>query len=353
LKVPVRLKENEFERDAAKALRRCLAEVPFVRIRELQAQPPRGPDILARLNLPGGNKALVAEVKSSGQPRITRQAVTQLATYVERFKNAYGVFIAPYVSDRSAVICEEAGVGFVDLAGNCRLCFDQVYVRKTGFENPYAEKRDLRSLYSPKATRVLRVWLSYPLRPWRVQELASEAGVSLGQASNVKKLLEDREWIKSDDKGFWLTEPQALLVEWAANQRYRRDRSWKCYTVESPPEFEARLAEACSRVALRYALTAFSAAARLAPMVRTARVSAYVLGDVQGLIKTLGLKRVETGANVSLIEPGDEGIFYGSRPFDSVVVVSAVQACLDVKRLGGRGDEAAEAILSEVLRKQW
>jgi hypothetical protein len=88
-------------------------------------------------------------------------------------------------------------------------------------------------------------------------------------------------------------------------------------------------------------------------MVRASRVSSYVAGDVPRMLKALGFKRVASGANVTLIEPGDAGVFYGSRTFDNIVIVSAVQAYLDLKRQGGRGDEAADAILCEIIRKQW
>jgi hypothetical protein len=74
-------------------------------------------------------------------------------------------------------------------SGNCLLTFDQVFVSKEGKPNPFVRKRDLRSLYSPKAERMLRVLLSAPGRWWKAQPLARESGVSLGQGFNVKKLL--------------------------------------------------------------------------------------------------------------------------------------------------------------------
>jgi hypothetical protein len=88
-------------------------------------------------------------------------------------------------------------------------------------------------------------------------------------------------------------------------------------------------------------------------MVRTTRVSAYVADASEALLKETGLKAVESGANVTLLEPGDEGVFYGSQTMDGIAIVSAVQVYLDLNRMGGRGDEGAAAILDEVLRTQW
>jgi hypothetical protein len=119
-------------------------------------------------------------------------------------------------------ICAAYDVDYCDIAGNCRLASDCVFIQREGFPNPAARKRDLRSLYSPKAERVLRVLLSTGPRSWRMQEFADEARVSLGQAANVKKLLADRELIETEPDGFRLRSFDEavlpLLTEWARNQ---------------------------------------------------------------------------------------------------------------------------------------
>ncbi len=349
-----RLNLEQIEREAADALRACLEEVPFARLADVQEQPGSGGSVLvARVGLPDTEQILVVAAKRNGQPRIVRDAVNALRRYVPQYPNAYGVFVAPYVSERSAAICEAEGVGYLDLAGNCRLCFGRVYIRKAGHENPFGVKRELRTLFSPKAGRVLRVLLTAPRRAWKVQELAQVAGVSVGQVSNVKKLLENREWIRPGAGGLRLTEPESLLAEWAANQRYRQDKSHSCYSIRSGIEFEQQLAESCNRRGMQYALTGFSAAARWAPMVRTPRMAAYVDGDVREIMTELQLKEVGSGPNLRLIEPGDNGVFHAAQAVDGIVLASPVQVYLDLKQAGGRGDEAAEAVLNEVIRPLW
>jgi len=105
------------------------------------------------------------------------------------------VFIAPYISPAAAAICDQYQVGYFDLAGNCRLAFDQVYIRRQGFPNPTIQKRDLRSLYSPKAERVLRVLLAAGKRTCGCKNSRTRRTSALA-AANVKKLLADREWIE-------------------------------------------------------------------------------------------------------------------------------------------------------------
>lgn len=293
------------------------------------------------------------EVKGNGQPRIVRSAIYQLLRYRERNPKTYCVIIAPYISSQSAEMCAEEGIGYVDFAGNCRLTFDRVYIEQAGKANPFTVKRDLRSLYSPKAERVLRVLLNNPKRAWRVQSLAKEAMVSLGQVSNVKRLIEDREWLVNTDAGLVLGEPDKLLSEWSENFNFTRNTTRSYYTLKTMAEIEADMAEICREQGITYALTGFSAAARYVPAVRYQRATAYVEEKAYKVANLLSLKEVSSGANVTLLSPYDEGVMYGSRLIDGVQAAIPIQVYLDLLSMKGRGEEAAAVLLGEVIRKQW
>ena len=338
------------------SLRACLQRVPFLEIDSLERGINLGDapvDIVADVRVAKQRQRLVIEVKSSGQPRVARTAAYRLARVLESAPGLYGVFGAPYISPRTAEICVQEKIGYLDLAGNCRLAFGQVYIEQQGNPNPFAEKRDLRSLYSPKAARVLRVLLTDPKRPWRTQALAEEANVSLGQVANVKSLLEDREWLGSSDAGLMLKDPGSLLTEWSENSNYRKNVPRNYYTLKSIAEIEADLAVACDGEGIKYALTGFSGAARYAPSVRYQRTMAYVSRDVERIAKNLSLKEVTSGANVTLLTPYDEGVLYAARSNEGITIASPVQVYLDLLGMKGRGEEAANAILDEVIRRSW
>ncbi len=348
--------EQQLRDRAEKALAECLERVPFLSIKTVRRGPRSGsasPDITLKLKTPDGEQILLVEVKTSGQPRVVRETVNQLLQYRSKFPETYGVLVAPYISPQSAQICTESGVGYVDLAGNCRLSFRQVYVEREGRPNPVPQRRDLRSLYSPRATRVLRVLLLDPKKTWKLQPLAQEAGVSLGQVFNVKKLLADREWVRSSEQGLRLVEPGSLLTEWSQNYTFRRNVARDFYSLDTPPEVERKLAAACRERGISCALTGFSAAARLAPMVRYQRVTAYVSGNLGDLVKALGLKEVSSGANVTLLSPYDGGVFYGATEANGLQVVSPVQAYLDLVGYRGRGEEAATFLREQVIERRW
>ena len=59
-----------------------------------------------------------------------RAAALQLNDILSRLPGSsmYGVVLAPFISERSADVCREAGVGYVDLAGNCLINFDHVFL---------------------------------------------------------------------------------------------------------------------------------------------------------------------------------------------------------------------------------
>lgn len=341
---------------AAKALRVTLAEVPFLKIKGIIREPRlKGlqPDFMVKLGLPEGEQMLLVEVKTSGQPWPAREAINQLYRYRLSFPGAYGIFIAPFLSDQTMALCAREGVGCLDLAGNCRLSFSNVYIRKDGRPNPFGQRRELRSLYSPKAGRVLRVLLSHPGKRWRVQALAREAGVSLGHVPNVTRRLLDREWVQAEPGGLVLIQPRALLQEWAQNYDLGRHQRHDFYSLESVDEIESRLAAVCRKEGLQYALTGFSGAARLAPFARYQRAMVYVEGGIEGLAKALKLKAVTSGANLSLWSPSDAGVFYGAKKAGNAVTAGPVQIYLDLTAMGDRAQEAAEHLWEQVIKPLW
>jgi hypothetical protein len=353
LKRHIIVKKQPIEQVALIALKESLEKVPFVQIERTEfSKLERGADFLVWIRIQDRSRLLLVETQNNGQPRIARLATYELKDRLSNEAGSYGIFIAPYISPEAGKILEEEGVGYLDLAGNCLISFDTVYIRQTGAPNPNTLKRELRSMYSPKAERILRVLLNEPERIWKLTELAQVAKVSLGQVANVKKLLLDREWLNISAGGISLTKPVALLDEWSHAYNFQRNKVQEYYSLDKLPEIEAQLAETCQQLGLDYALTGFSSAARIAPMVRYQKASAYVKGDMCNLIESLGWKAVTSGANVSLLIPYDDGVFYGTKKIDEIAIAAPVQTYLDLLSLRGRGQEAAQAIRKEI-EKTW
>ena len=74
--------------------------------------------------------------------------------------------------------------------------------------------------------------------------------------------------------------------------------------------------------------------------------------EINTLIEALEWKPVISGANVSLLVPYDEGVFYGAKNIDGIEITAPVQTYLDLQNYRGRGQEAAQAVRKE-LEKTW
>jgi hypothetical protein len=350
----MKVSAETLEIQAQEALKACLerTSISIDSMEKLAVSGVINGDFLAKLATPTGKLELIVEVKPSGQPRIVREAVGALLMRRRAYPKAYGIVAAPYISAESAAICEAENVGFVDFAGNCRINFGGIFIERSGQPALPSAKREQRSLFTPKASRVLRVLLEDPKKKWRIAKLGPKAGVSLGQAFNVKRILLDQEMIIVDDDGIILKDAEVLLVKWAV--AYVPRKNWSEYfTLKSPAEFEAELAKICDAKSIPYALMGFSAASRYAPAVRSNRAMAYVSGDPDAIALELGLKAVTSGANIVIAIPSDEGVYYGSQEIDGMKIVSPLQAYLDLVGFRGRGDEAAQTILERKVRPTW
>ena len=349
---------KELEDRAAGALRELVAEVPAVRMENVEVEPrgrDRGVDILARLNVHDRPHMLVCEVKSNGHPRNVREALFQLRNYVAHLgsENAVPMFIAPYLSPEAQALCKENNVAFLDLVGNARLAFDNVFIERRVSDRPPADRRELKSLFKPKSAQVLRVLLRDPKRAWRVTELAEIAGISLGHVSNVRTGLLDREWAQVSNGGLFLSEPDALLNAWRNEYEVPEGNRLAFYTILHGSAFEqaARDVLGVPSEKGKAVFASFSAANWLAPFGRTGMQ--YFYADDAGLERLkehLKLSLSSKGENVVVTVPKDFGLFRDTiEPAHGAVCTSAVQTYLDLWVSGERGQEAAEHLREEKL----
>ncbi len=348
------LKENDVFEKGIFSLRECLSIIPAVNIESIERLEGNAkPDFSVRVHGAQFDQLIYVEAKSLGTPKNTRIAVNSLLQYLKNDLSAYGIFIAPYISPKSASICRDAGIGYLDLSGNCRIVFQQVFISRENFPNKYLFKTSLSSLYSPKSERILRVLLTFPYRSWRTIELANEAQVSPGMITHVRKKLEDEEWGETTSKGLRLRAPEESLRNWVEYYSLQRSSPFEFYSVKPLSEIEKEIAQACDELNIPYAFTGFSASNHLAPMVRSQRLMAYIDRGIDLLADRLGLQSVNSGANVSLFKPYDDGVFWGAKEIDNITISTPIQVYLDLKSIRGRGEEAADFLFKEVIQKSW
>jgi hypothetical protein len=214
--------------------------------------------------------------------------------------------------------------------------------------------------FSPKSSRIVRVLLSRPERGWKVRELSEhpDVKVAVGLVSKVKRALLEEGYAIEHNRLIYLRDPVGLLENWAKKYPGPAEQV-PMYFRGDLEAAEDAVAKWCHENDLRFALAGFSAAWRLAPEVRHGVGTVYV--DSPGLDRDVldklrsfaGGKRVDTGANLVLWRPFDRSVFADSQPSDQTAQprTSPVQTFLDLKRLAGRGEEAAAALFEKHLAR--
>ena len=309
------------------------------------------PELMVKFKLGGLQHSLALEVTSLGQPREIRGAIARLSDIHRESPDVYPMAVSQYISPQSAALLKRNGLGYLDLSGNCYLSFGHILIEKEGKPNLRPSTRPLKSLFAPRATRVVRVLLVDPQHVWRLEELAKTAEVSLGHGHNVVKRLEELAWVeRGEHQRIQLTRAGDLLDAWVDSYSYRLNPTETYFSSERITRKlvgdVARLAHAENR---RYAFTLHSGAALVAPNVRLPAIHCYIEGDPAPIARALGLRPGEGEGNVHLMTPYDQGVFHAPIAKGGVPVVSLPQLYADLYHYERRGREQAAHLRREAM----
>ncbi len=346
------LKSGEIRRQVAQRLRELLPKAKaWEEVAETKISR-QAADLVIKFRLGEQEHTVVVEVSSLGQPRQIRAAVTRLAEIRRELPGACPVAAAVYISPQSARILKNNNLGYMDLSGNCYLAFDDVLIEKEGKRNVRPSTRPLRSLFAPRATRVVRVLLVEPGRAWRLDELARAAAVSLGHSHNVVKRLEELAWVERDeDQRIRLGKPADLLETWCESYTYRTNEIASYVAPERVTRrFMAEIARAATAEGRRYAFTLNAGVSLVAPNIRVPAVHCFLEGDPAPVAQVLGLRAsAEADATLHFLAPYDLGVFYGVLEKGGLKVVCLPQLYVDLFHCERRGRDQAEHLRREAM----
>jgi transcriptional regulator with AbiEi antitoxin domain of type IV toxin-antitoxin system len=346
------LKTAEIRRQVAQRLREIFPKVKGWEESSDLKIGGKTADLAVKFRLGEQERLLVVEVSSLGQPRQIRAAVTRLVEVRSQVPTAYPVAAAVYIGPQSARILKDNNLGYVDLSGNCYLAFDHVLIEKEGKRNLRPSTRPLRSLFAPRATRVVRVLLAEAGRTWRLEELAKAASVSLGHSHNVVKRLEDLRWVTRDEsQRIHLTKAPDLLEAWCESYTWRVNEMTSYFVPERVSRrLMSDVARAAAGAGRRYAFTLSAGLSLVAPHPRLTAVHCYVEGDPAPIAAALGLRpAAETDGGLHLLTPYDSGVFDGGLEKAGLKVVSLPQLYADLVHYERRGTEQAEHLRREAM----
>jgi Transcriptional regulator, AbiEi antitoxin, Type IV TA system len=356
------------EKALAAKLKELLGTVPGISDWTVDTNPApfnRAFDLLARGKSPHG-PVIELWVDCRSDPRPSRFPYVAIEREFEKESTKVvraSVFAAPYISPRMAEICEDHGWSWFDLSGNCKITVPTfLHIERHGNKPAHQPHRPLANLRTPETGRVIRVLLAPENAGfrWTQRRMQVEClpNVSLGLVNKVVRHLSDEAFIEEcDDGGFKLRDPLRLLFAWRAAYRFDRHQRRGYFTLLKGNELRNALARLSAQTSFAV-YAAFSAADFQAPHVRQPKTWLYVReSEVPKFARLAGAKPVESGENVIVLIPDDEGVFSfpdGGRSGESRMrCTNAVQTYVDLYHAGGRGEEAAEALLEQRLKPQW
>lgn len=351
------------KRALADKLRELLGKVDWLEDWSLQNFPTitgRGFAFLVKLPLPkGGHAELWVQCKSDPRPSQFPYAFVSH----EGKRQPVLVFGAPVITPRMAEVCHQEGWSWFDLAGNHRLDVPGLLqLQHTGNPPVHESPRPVANLSTPEAGRVIRALLlpEHAKMRWtqRAMQNQCQPNVSLGLVNKVVRHLRDEAFVEESNDGFRLRDPLKLLFAWRDVYRFDRHERRGYFTLLQGKKLSDALGGLSLQTGGFAAYAVFSAADFQAPHVRQPKTWMYIREqDVSKLEKWIEAKPVESGENLIILIPEDEGVFYlgdgGTMGNNRMSCTNLVQTYVDLWHCGGRGKEAADAVLEQRLKPAW
>lgn len=317
-----------------------------MKIVEIRYEDEAFPDMFIDVNHRGIEYHLAIVATSSSEPRYVEQSISRSKMALSDNPNCYPIYLSDFIGRRSREICREFDMGYVDLMGNIFISIDGLHIEKESARAFSRESKDLKNLFSPVSTRIIRKILVGWKLPWTTKSLSELTGASIGMTHKVVKKLIDMKYIDRDnDFKLRIDEPSRLLDDWSNEYSFHVNKIIPLYSFQKDQRKLLRDIEKVSKNHdLKYALTLHSGGRLVAPYVRSNEIHVYVDGDIDIWIDELDLRPVDSGGNINLVKPYDQGVLDDLQIMDGLNVVSNIQLYLDLCNYPKRGKEQADVI---------
>jgi hypothetical protein len=334
------------ERQAESLLRGWLSDA-------VKITPPKvrgaGADLIARF----GGATLVVEMKRLAEPAWLGGAIEQAraaARSVER--GAVPVVVVPFMAEGGRKLCEQSKVSWFDLSGNAHIEAPGLRIHVEGKPNIFKRRGRPSTVFAPKSSRIVRALLLEAGSAFTQREIARKTGLDEGFTSRIVRKLEADQMVERGSDGtVRLVDPSALLEAWREAYDFSKHRVVAGHvSARSAEELLVSVGAALRARKIEYAATGLAAAWLLTQFASFRLTTIFVPEEPSpALLKSIGFRREERGANLWFTIPNDEGVFTGATDQEGVLCVHHVQAYLDLKGQPERAAEAAEELRKRLL----
>ena len=303
---------------------------------------------------------VVVEARTSFAPKDV-DAVLGRARLLQRVAGDVPLLVvAPWFSERSRILLVEAGLNYLDLAGNVRLAtnYPALFVyREPGAKAPKRRQSGL-SLKGVKAGRLVRLLVD-AAPPYSGLELARYAGLTAGYVSRLLEMLDREAIVERSPRG------SVSSVDWRELLKRRAEtygvftsNAITRYVCPNGPNYALEKIGDVPRPDI--ALTGSFPVERVVSIAPPSLLILYTRASEKDLVKIGGLLPADEGANVVIAAPPDPVIMEPRWPVAQpipprVPVVAASQLALDCLTGNGRMPQEGDAFLEGMGRNedQW
>lgn len=330
----------------------------------LQERLPAGWSAVAAYDVPGANRRRIDAVVELAAPDRSRVRLVAVAARAVVRRDLPGVLaeldaarasvaapnlpivVSRYLSDSVRDWLDENDVSYVDATGNLRLVSGEpaVFLRDRGADrDPWrGPGRPKATLTGEPAARVVRALADFA-GPMPVTALVAQSGASTGTTYRVLDFLEQEDLLTRGARGLiegvsW----RRLLERWSEDYEFQRDNVVTKYL--QPRGLQALLTGLAAAPEVRYAVTGSLAAERWAAYA-PARLAMLYVDDVDATAELLGLREVDSGANVLLAAPTSQVVFDRTSEIEGVRYAAPSQVAVDLLTGPGRNPAEGQALL--------
>jgi hypothetical protein len=345
------LSESELIDQAVAKLKESLPPTwPVSRIQDDSPESSRADAILQVGSSNQGVARVVVEARKTFSPKDVDTVVGRARLLRRVAGDVPFLVVAPWLSERSRGLLEEAGLSYLDLAGNVRLAstFPALFV----FREPKADApprlQSRLSLKGAKAGRVVRL-LADVVPPYGVLELARYSEVTPGYVSRLLEMLDGEAIVERNKRG------AVVRVDWRELLK-RRAEGYGVFTSNRiaryvSPNGPNYALEKIGDIPQRdVALTGSFPVERVISVAPPSLLILYTQSSKEDLVRVAELLPAEEGANVVIATPSDLTVMEPRWPSPQsiqprVPVVAASQLALDCLTGNGRMPQEGAAFM--------
>lgn len=260
--------------------------------------------------------------------------------------------VTPWMSDEGQRLCEAAGAHWLDLSGNAHIRGPGLLIRIEGRPNLFKRPGRPEDPFATRSARVARALLHAP-GAWHTQTcLVEQTRLSKSVVSRAVARVDELGLLqrqKGDARAFRPRSAVAFLDAWGAHYAFKRHRVTHFHHyARTGAELVRELSGLLTAADTKHAMTGLAAAWLHQPHASFRLATAFVAAmPSPPELEKMGLRPVETAANIWLVVPDDDDILRDDYLVtrDGVRCVDVPQTWLDLQHQPERASEAAEILM--------